>query len=126
MIAKRRKEVTLKEFYKEFVGHISNTLPEYKRITAMELEVLTEFWIMEGALAEVGRFSTAAKRYIREDVFNFKTYSGLENYITKLSKKGYLTVDENGKKRIAISFNLPKDKIKREGSFSLTYEYLIK
>jgi len=124
MIARRKKEVSLKDFYKEFVNHVSNTLPEYKRITAMELEVLTEFWIMEGALAEVGRFSTAAKRYIREDVFKFKTYSGLENYITKLLKKGYLAIID-GEKTISPSFNLPKERIKNEGKFSLTYEYTI-
>ena len=125
MIARRKKEINIKDFYKEFVGHISNTLPEHKRITTMELEVLTEFWILEGALAEIGRFSTAAKRHIREDVFNFKTYSGLENYITKLSKKGYLVTKENGDKAIAKSVNLPKDKIKEDGKFSLTYDYVI-
>ena len=124
MIARRKKEVSLKDFYKEFVGHISNTLADHKKITFMELEVLTEFWILEGALAEIGRFSTASKRYIREDVFKFETYSGLENYITKLLKKGYLTI-KDGKKIIAVSFDLPKERIRSEGKFSLTYEYTI-
>ena len=125
MIARRKKEINLKDFYKEFVGHISNTLPEHKRITTMELEVLTEFWIMDGALAEIGRFSTAAKKHIRENVFNFKTYSGLENYITKLSKKGYLVTNEKGDKMISKSVNLPKERIKASGKFSLTYDYVI-
>jgi len=124
MIAKRKKTLNLKEFYKEYVGHISNTLPSHKKITSMELEVLTEFWILEGALAEVGRFSTPAKRYIREEVFNFKTYSGLENYLTKLLKKGYI-VNVDGKKDIAPFINLPKDKIVDSGIFSLVYEYEI-
>lgn len=124
--AKRTKEVSIKEFYKEFVGHISNTLPEHRRITSTELEVLTEFWMLEGALAEIGRFSTASKRYIREDLFRFKTYSGLENYITKLYKKGYISVDDNGNKCIAKAFDLPKNKIKEDGKFSVSYEYIIK
>jgi hypothetical protein len=124
MIARRKKTLTLKEFYKEYVGHISNTLPEYQRITSMELEVLTEFWIMSGALAEVGRFSTLSKRYIREDVFKFKTYSGLENYITKLLKKGYIQ-NKEGEKIISPAFNLPKEKVKESGVFSLRYDYTI-
>lgn len=125
MQARRSKEVNLRTFYREYVGHISNTLPSSKKITDMELEVLTEFWMLEGALAEIGIFSTPAKRYIREDVFKFKTYSGLDNYIVKLVNKGYIQVDEEGNKSIAKLVNLPKDKIRELGKFQLVYDYVI-
>ena len=67
MIAKKSKELSLKQFYKEFLRHTSNSLPAHKRITDMELEVLTEFWILEGDLIKKDRFSTTAKRAIREE-----------------------------------------------------------
>ena len=123
MKVRRKKVLNLEDFYKEYVLHISNTLPEHRRITYMELNLLTSFWMLEGALAEIGRFSTISKRYIRES-YKFKNYSNLENYISRLQKKGYII--KNGKdKDIAPMFNLPKNEIISKGSFSLIYEYII-
>lgn len=128
MKARHKKKISLKNFYKEFLKHISNSFPheyQFKRLTDMEIEVLTEFWILEGDLIEDDRFSTTAKRHIREKVFNFKSYAGLENYLTKLLSKGFLVIGEDGKKKINPSFDLPKDKIRENKSFTLIYEYEI-
>jgi hypothetical protein len=123
MIAKKSKELSLKQFYKEFLRHTSNSLPAHKRITDMELEVLTEFWILEGDLIKKDRFSTTAKRAIREE-FGFKNYSNLENYITKLIEKGYLIKSE---KRVSIkpSFDLPKEMLRKNKKITLVYEFNI-
>ena len=123
MIAKKSKELSLKQFYKEFLRHTSNSLPAHKRITDMELEVLTEFWILEGDLIKKDRFSTTAKRAIREE-FGFKNYSNLENYITKLIEKGYLI---KGDKKVSIkpSFDLPKEMLRKNRKVTLVYEFNI-
>ena len=124
MILRNKQEVSLKNFYKEFLSHVSNSLPSNRRLTKMELEVLTEFWALEGELVELDRFSTSVKKHIRENVFKFKNYTGLENYISQLYKKGYI-VKKDGKKIINPNYDLPKERIRNQGKFTLVYEYEI-
>jgi hypothetical protein len=123
MIARRSKELNLKQFYKEFLRHTSNSFPAHRRITDMELEILTEFWILEGDLIRKDRFSTTAKRAVREE-FGFKNYSNLENYITKLIEKGYL-IKVNKKISIKPAINLAKDKLRDHKKITLVYEFNI-
>lgn len=125
MIAKHKKQLDLKSFYKEFLRHTSNRLPAHLRLTDMEIEVLTEFWALEGDLVEKDRFSTSAKRYVREDVFHFKNYANLENYLSSLMKKGYIIKAETGRLFINPRIDLSKKKVKESGKITLVYEFEI-
>lgn len=124
MIARRKKEVDVKEFYKEFLRHTCNSLPNHRRLTDKEIDVLTEFWALEGDLVKRDRFSTSVKRYIREDVFNYKNYANLENYLASLIKKGF--IQKSGKKmRIRPSVDLSKDILRKNKVVRLIYEFNI-
>ena len=122
MVARNKRTISLKDFYIEFLKHTSNSFPKERQLTEMEVKVLTEFWALEGDLVSKYRFSAAAKRYVREDVFGFKNYSSLDNYITSLVKKGYLQrVD--GNLVITPMIDLPKQLLKNDGRFVLVYEF---
>lgn len=122
MVAKHTRSLSIKAFYKEFLRHTSNSMPAHRRLTDMEIEVLTEFWILEGDMVNKDRFSTSVRRYIREDVFNFKNYSNLDNYLKSLIDKGFIL--QNGKVLVINPrYDIPKDRLRKDKVVTLQYEF---
>jgi hypothetical protein len=115
----RKEELSLKDFYIKFLQHTSFNLPDHRQLTNMETKILAEFWYMTGELADKDRFSTSAKRYIREK-FNFKGYSNLENYITNLQMKGFI-LKKDDTYIINPNYNLPKG----SGDITIEYKYTV-
>jgi hypothetical protein len=102
-----RKQASEKEFYMEFLRHTSMNMPKDRILHPKEIEVLAEFWNLSGDLVRNHRFSTSAKRYVREK-FGYKNYSNLENYLYSLHDKGYIIKDSSGNWQISKKYNLPK------------------
>lgn len=122
MIIRLNKSVSLKQFYVEFLTHTSMNMPDSRKLTAREIEIMSEFWALEGDLVSTFRFGPSAKRYIRE-MFKYKNYSNLDNILNSLVKKGYLG-KENKNYFILKKFDLPKsfNKVKIEYSFDVFKE----
>ena len=123
MIIRINKKLDLRGFYKQFLRHASIILPAYNRLTDMEAEVLTEFYVMDDAKFEGNRFGLSGKRYVRE-AFEFNNYSNLDNYLKALVDKGYLVRDGRNYK-IVDKYNLPKKRSNGEDirDIKIVYSY---
>lgn len=121
MIIRMRKEVSLSKFYMHFLMHTSLNLPSHRQLTERQMEVLTEFWLLEGSIVDKNRFCSSAKRMIR-DKFNYKNYSNLDNFINALEQKGFIYRNEDGNLEIKPAYNLGRDfkTIKIEYLFNVT------
>jgi hypothetical protein len=122
MIIRMNKHVNLKTFYVDFLVHTSINMPSEKKLTGREVEIMSEFWALEGDLVKTFRFGPSAKRYIREK-FGYKNYSNLDNILNNLVAKGYLG-KENKNYFIRKSFDLPKDftNVKIEYNYNVSKE----
>jgi len=109
MIIRMKKEVSLKEFYMQFLMHTSINLPHSRQLTEREREVLTEIWLLEDVFVKGERISPSTKRYLREK-FKYTNYSNLDNFLKSLKDKGFLVRNEKGFLDIRSSYNLPRTK----------------
>jgi hypothetical protein len=93
--------------YKEFLRHYSSILPDDKKLTKTEIDVLAAFWDVQGDGVEAMRFSPQIKKLIR-DKFKFKHYANLENYLNSLKLKGFIEKNSLGLFYIQKKIDLKK------------------
>lgn len=108
------------DFFPKYLKLVNVILPE--PLTNKEIEVLSEFMVLQGDLVRLDRFGTQARNLVRTKM-GFKTNSNLDNYVKYFKDKGVIVLDPKTEK-LVIS---PKIAVPdSEGEVVLTFAFKIK
>ena len=91
VIKKRLKDLSEYEYYDKHLNIINQFFPV--QMTKTEIKILAGFMTLKGDNVKINRFSTDARRMIKE---RFRmSDGGLGNHIKALKDKKFIYVDEN-------------------------------
>ena len=97
--------LTKDNFFSTHLSIINCVLPLKKKLTDMEIKVLSKFMQFEGDLSR-DRFSTTGRKIVREEL-KLKP-SGLSNYIRIFKSKGLLKKDSESGIMIILPLLFPR------------------
>jgi DNA-binding MarR family transcriptional regulator len=121
MITKTYTNLTKEDFYRLYFNLV-NVLQPSKKLSEKEIDLLTEFLLLEGDKFKHARFAARAKKKVTDTMLSKYDRNISNQYmvmiLSNLEKKGYIEKDEDGIKYFNKKHQIVVDKILKEKNYT--------